>query len=445
MIKRIFIVALLTGFSQIISLVSVGFLKTLDQSLVYDIGNFESLVVVFTAIIALGLQLVTVRDIALADKWQKILINSQRDRFTFSLLIFVSVICFDLFFKEIKLDHLLFYVVIPLIALNSDYSFYGKGEPVKGAFLSFLRVFILSIFIILSVVFDSEYVKITYIITVLLTYFLVGLLSSYFNKQTYFLKPKKDFYKSYYASFNVGIASFALVFFGLGIVSFASFFFTEQAIANAYLLLKIYVFYIGIKRLLVQILFKELTDENLVKSVDQIGVFVSIVVIIVFYYYPEFSIKYFTKDYQKSLDSLVYLLPAIFFTSISFAGSLELILKNKDRIYALGFTFGAVVVLVLVFIFSFVDNTNESYIYLAISIGELCAILIHGWGLGKFRFFKDRALYFIPSAIALVILNFLLMLLNSKLISLISFVGVVSVYILLILKNKIGKKVNIEN
>src|SRR5690606_30990777 len=150
MIKRIFIVALLTGFSQIISLVSVGFLKSLDQSLVYDIGNFESLVVIFTAIIALGLQLVTVRDIALADKWQKILINSQRDRFTFSLLIFVGVICFDLFFKEIKPDHLLFYIVIPLIALNSDYSFYGKGEPVKGAFLSFLRVFILSIFIILS-------------------------------------------------------------------------------------------------------------------------------------------------------------------------------------------------------------------------------------------------------------------------------------------------------
>lgn len=445
MIKRIFIVALLTGFSQIISLVSVGFLKSLDQSLVYDIGNFESLVVIFTAIIALGLQLVTVRDIALADKWQKILINSQRDRFTFSLLIFLSVICFDLFFKEIKLDHLLFYLVIPLIALNSDYSFYGKGEPVKGAFLSFLRVFILSIFIILSVVFESEYVKITYIITVLLTYFLVGLLSSNFNKQNYFLMPKKDFYKSYYASFNVGIASFALVFFGLGIVSFASFFFTEHAIANAYLLLKIYVFYIGIKRLLVQILFKELTDGDLVKSVDQIGVFVSIAVIIVFYYYPEFSIKFFTKDYQKSLDSMIYLLPAIFFTSISFAGPLELILKNKDKIYSFGFIFGAGAVLLLVFILSFVDNTNESYIYLAISIGELCAILIHGWGLGKFKFFKDRVLYFIPSAVVLVTLNFLLMLINSKLISLISFVVIVSVYILLILKNKIGEKVNIEN
>ena len=100
MIKRIFIVALLTGFSQIISLVSVGFLKTLDQSLVYDIGNFESLVVIFTAIIALGLQLVTVRDIALTDNWEKILLNSQRDRFTFSLLILVIVVCFDLFFKE---------------------------------------------------------------------------------------------------------------------------------------------------------------------------------------------------------------------------------------------------------------------------------------------------------------------------------------------------------
>ena len=445
MIKRIFIVALLTGFSQIISLVSVGFLKTLDQSLVYDIGNFESLVVIFTAIIALGLQLVTVRDIALTDNWEKILLNSQRDRFTFSLLILVIVVCFDLFFKEIKLDNLLFYVVIPLIALNSDYSFYGKGEPVKGSFLSFLRVFTLSIFIILSIVFENQYVKITYIITVLITYFLVGVLSSYFNKQDYFLKPKKDFYNSYFASFNVGIASFSLVFFGLGIISFASFFYTEQSISNAYLILKIYVFYIGIKRLLVQILFKELTDEHLVKSVDQIGVSISIAVIIIFYYYPEFSIKFFTKDYQKSLESLMYLLPAFFFTSISFAGSLELILKNKDKIYSLGFIFGAVVVMLLVFIFSFVDNTNESNIYLAISIGELCVIIIHGWGLGKLKFFKDRVFYFIPFAIALFTLNFLLMMIDYKIISLIAFVVIVSVYILLILKTKISKQVKIDN
>lgn len=439
MIKKIFIVALLTGFSQIISLVSVGFLKTLDASLVYEIGNFESLIVIFTAIIALGLQLVTVRDIALTKKWQKILINSQRDRFTFSLLIFVSVISFDLFFKEIKLENMLFYLVIPLIALNSDYSFYGKGEPIKGSFLSFLRVFILSIFIILSVVFENEYVKITYVITVLITYFIVGYLSSYFNRQTYFLKPKTDFFKSYFASFNVGIASFALVFFGLGIVSFASFFYSEASIANAYLILKIYVFYIGIKRLLVQILFKELTDEHLVRSVDQIGVFISIAVIILFYYYPEFSIKFFTKDYEKSMASLIYLLPAFFFTSISFAGPLELILKNKDRLYSLGFTFGATVVLLLVFIFSFVENSNESHIYLAISIGEFCAIIIHGWGLGKFKFFKERALYFIPCGILLFTLNYLLMLINYKVISLIVFVVIVSVYILLILKTKLSK------
>ncbi len=436
--------ALLTGFSQIISLVSVGFLKTLEQSLIYDIGNFESLVVIFTAIISLGLQLVTVRDIALNDKWRKILINSQRDRFTFSLVILVSVLFFDLFFKGLEFDNLLFYVVIPLIALNADYSFYGKGEPEKGAFLSFLRVTILSVFIILSVVFDNQYVKITYIITLLLSYFMVGTLSSYFNKQTYLVKLKTNFYKSYFVSLDVGAASFALVFFGLGIVSFASFFYNVEAIANAYLLLKIYVFYIGIKRLIVQILFKELKDENLVMSVDQIGVFAAIAIIIIFVFYPEFSIKYFTKDYQKSIESLMFLLPAIFFTSISFAGPLELLLKNKDKIYSFGFILGAAIVITLVFIFSFIDNTNESFIYISISVGELCAIIIHGWGLNKFRFFKDRAVYFIPYAIGLFLLNYFLMMIDNKLVSMILFLAVVSIYILLILKTKISKQVGIN-
>ena len=159
MIKKFFIVAFLTGFSQIISLVSVGFLKTLDQSLVYDIGNFESLIVVFTAIISLGLQLVTVRDIALSDKWKQILLDSQRDRLTFSFLVLISVLAVDLFFKRLEFDSLLFYVVIPLIALNADYSFYGKGEPERGAFLSFLRVGILTSLVVNNIKIFYQYLS----------------------------------------------------------------------------------------------------------------------------------------------------------------------------------------------------------------------------------------------------------------------------------------------
>lgn len=443
MIKRIFIVVLLTGLSQVISLFSVGFLKSLDQSLVYDIGNYESLIVVFTAIISLGLQLVTVRDIALSDKWRQILTNTQRDRFSLSLIIFVSVLLFDLFVRTLEFESMLFYVVIPLIALNADYSFYGKGEPEKGALLSFLRVTILSLFIILSVIFENTYIKISFIITILLTYFLVGILSSYFNKQHYLVKPSICFYKSYFKSLKVGVASSALVFFGLGIVSYASFFYTEQAIANAYLVLKIYVFYVGIKRLMVQILFKELKDDKLVKIVDQIGIIIGITVIIILFYYPEFAISFFTKDYQKSINSIMYLLPAIFFTSVSFAGPLELLLKNKDKFYSYGFIFGALAVLVLVFIFSFADNNNEAYIYLSISIGELTALLIIGWGLNKLKFFKSRLPFVVYSVIGLFLLNYLLLLIAIKIVSLILFIVIVIGYVLYIIKSKINTNVSV--
>jgi len=427
MIKKILFVAFFTGFSQIISLVSVGFLKTLDQSLVYDIGNFESLIAIFTAIISLGLQVVTVRDIALTDKWQQILINSQRDRLTFSFLVLVGFLTVDFFFKRLELETLLFYAVIPLIALNSDYSFYGKGEPKRGAFLSFLRVGILSVFIIVSVIFKNPYIKITYIITTLLIYCLVGWLSSYYNKQTYFVKPKIDFYKSYLKSLSVGLASFALVFFGLGIISFASYFYTEEATANAYLLLKIYVFYIGVKRLLVQILFKELKDGTLAKIVDQLGIIIAFALIIILFYYPEFSIKFFTKNYQKSVENLIYLLPAIFFTSISFTSSLQLLLQNKDKIYSFGFILGAVLVLILVFILSYVDNGNEASIYLAISVGECLVIIIHGWGIDRFKFFQIRGLYALSAGMLLFGLNYFIMMLNSNILSFIVFLVLVTI------------------
>lgn len=432
MIKKIFAVAFLTGFSQLISLISVSFLKSLDQSLVYDIGNFESLIVIFTAIIALGLQVVTVRDIALSDKWKQILIKSQRDRLSLSLIILIGVITFDIFFKSLAPETLLFYIVIPLIALNGDYSFYGKGEPERGAFLSFLRVGLLSIFIILSVIFENPYIKITYIITVLITYFVVGVFSSYFNDQSYLVTPSKDFYKSYMNSLNVGLASFALVFFGLGIVSFASYFYTESAVTNTYLLLKIYVFYVGIKRLLVQILFKELKDDNLVLLVDKTGIIIAITFIAVLVYYPEFSIKFFTKDYVNSSHDLLYLLPAIFFTSLSYAGSLDLLLKSKDKIYAFGFILGACILVVLVFVFSFVDASKGAFIYMAISIGEFVVILIHGWGINKLSFFKIRLLYALVSAGLVFVLNYVLLLLGYKIISLILFLIIIGVMLLFV-------------
>lgn len=441
MIKRIFIVVLLTGFSQIISLLSVGFLKSLDQTLVYEIGNYESLIAIFTAIISLGLQLVTVRDIALSDKWRVILTNTQRDRFTLSLFILVSVLLFDIFLKRLEFESVIFYLVIPLIALNADYSFYGKGEPERGSLLSFFRVTILSLFIILSVIFKNPFIKVTFIITILLTYFVVGMLSSYFNKQNYLVKPRLNFYQSYLQSLNVGIASTALVFFGLGIVSYASFFYSEQAIANAYLVIKIYVFYIGIKRLLVQILFKELTNERLVKIVDQIGIISGTSVIIVLFYYPEYAISFFTKDYQKSFNSILYLLPAIFFTSISFAGPLELLLKNKDKFYSWGFILGATMVLITVFVFSFNNSDDESYIYMSISIGELVALVIIGWGVDKFNFFRSRLPFIVFSVVGLLGLNYLLLLINLKIVSLLLFATIVVLYILYIVKAKINQNI----
>ncbi len=433
---RLILVGFLTGFAQIISLISVGFLKTLDKSVVYDIGNYESLIVVFTAIISLGLQVVTVRDIAISKNWQKILINSQRDRLTFSLLIVISVLCFDFFIKTIQFDNIIFYLVIPLIALNSDYAFYGKGEPIKGAFLSFLRVTILSLFIIFSVVFENQNISISFIITILITYLLIGLLSSLFNKQSYLIKPKIDFYKSYLSSMNVGLASFSLVFFGLGIVSYASLFYTENAIANAYLLLKIYVFYVGIKRLIVQILFKELTSEKLIKVIDHIGIVVGLFVILVLIFYPEYSIKFFAKDYEKSVHNLYFLLPAIFFTSISITSSVDLLLKLKDRFYSLGFILGASFVLFSVFLFSIYDNSDEAYLYLSISIGELIVIALHGWGLKKLLFFKERFLFILGAMIILYSLNFLLLMTGNKLFSLLLMSVLVLIYILYSLKMK---------
>jgi hypothetical protein len=435
-LTRIVLVGFLTGFAQIISLLSVSFLKTLDQSLVYDIGNYESLIVVFTAVISLGLQVVTVRHIAISKNWQQILINSQRDRLTFSFFVVFGVICFDFFIKTIQIENIIFYSVIPLIALNSDYAFYGKGEPIKGAFLSFLRVSILSLFIIFSVVFENQYIRISFIIAILITYFLIGFLSSRFNQQAYFVRPKINFYKSYLKSMNVGLASFSLVFFGLGVVSYASLFYTEGAIANAYLLLKIYVFYVGIKRLIVQILFKELTSEKLIKTIDHMGIVVGSAIIVILIYYPEYSIKFFVKDYEKSAYNLYYLLPAIFFTSISITSSVNLLLKLKDGVYSIGFILGAILVLISVFLFSLYDNSNEAFLYVSISVGELIVILIHGWGLSGFKFFKERFLFIVGTILILFSLNYFLLMIDNKLISLFILGALLSGYILYTLKFK---------
>ena len=156
-------------------------------------------------------------------------------------------------------------------------------------------------------------------------------------------------------------------------------------------------------------------------------------------FYPEYSIRFFAKDYEKSVHNLYYLLPAIFFTSISITSSVNLLLKLKDRFYSLGFIIGSLFVLALVFLFSIYDNSNEAYLYLSISIGELIVIAIHGWGLNKLLFFKERFLFILSAMILLFSLNYLLLLTGYKLPSLFLMAVLVSIYILYNLKVKSNK------
>jgi len=271
MIKRIAPIALFTGAGQLLSIFALKYLSLHSETgQLKAIGETDSLVQFIINFIALGLQSVSMRNLALMTDWKEEYRQGQVARITLGMLLMAIA---GLAFLN---KYYLLFLIAPLLALSGDYALYGLGHPITGAIIAFVRLLIPYSVLILATRYDQSLLVGAYIASVVIVYLLTNLYISYYLKTPGFYLPRLKSLTLYLYSLPLGIVTLSLYFIGLGLLLVIPYFYDDAVVAVAFVGLKFYVIYKGVLRIIHQAFLKEMVYDNTRLRVDQMSILLAL-------------------------------------------------------------------------------------------------------------------------------------------------------------------------
>lgn len=393
MLKRLLFVGGFTGLAHLLNLLSLKVLASkVSVSQVSLLGEIDSLIVILISMIFFGLQLSATREIALQENWRKIYYETQSARFMLSLFFIAFAISGFWYTKNF------IFIIAPTIALNGDYGLYGRGKPKTGAVISFIRVLISAITLLFFSFYYTEWLIPAYAISLFVAYLVAGLLVSKYLEVRYFVKPILENLKLYIKNLLIGISSIFYTIIGVGIVSIASHFYNDESIATAYLFLKVYIIFRGVKQIIVQSFFKDLSgNESIGNQVDHIAMIAGWVYFMSFAVFPDIMAKiFFSSAYSGETLTLLVLGFAAFYSSFSTTAGAQLLLKNKDRVYSRNIIISGIVTIVAIIIFNYTIGDKPFSIALGVLAGEISLTTLDGITLSQKKYWIIRIKSIIP-------------------------------------------------
>ena len=364
MLKRIFIIALITGIAQVFVVFALKYIsQNSSPEQVKAIGQIDSLLIFIMNVIAFGLQPAAMRDLALTDNWKQDYLNTQSARLTLSLF----VACFALFaFAD---SYYLVFLFAPLLALSGDYALYARGRPVIGSIIALLRSAIPFLLLILFERFEK--LSLIYLIGLMIIYIITDIAIALFLKVRVIPVIQLKSLARYMKTFSLGLVSISLYFIGLGVILIASYFYNGEAIAVAFIGLKFYVIYKGLLRVLHQAFIKDMTNELVCLKIDQLSSIAGIIFFGSLTIFPGSFIKFFFGAVYTDHKSFFILLGiAGFIYSAFLSMATRSMLMKLDNPYMKITVFAAAITLLSSIILSFFDN-NPLSIGISILAGEL--------------------------------------------------------------------------
>lgn len=349
------------------------------------IGEIDTLSLLIVAMIAFGLQLSTTREVAISENWKQELEEAQSARLTLSLILTLFGITGYFYSK----NYLFF--ISPIIALNADYALYGSGKAVMGSFVSLLRVLIPSLTLIICSIYFINDILLLFAFSISIAYLIAGIVVSKSLNTPFFVKPRLRNLTKYLSSLNIGIASISFFFVGIGILNALSYFYDDETIAVAYIALKLYMIYKGVKRMIVQSFFRELKDKNATLKID----FFCIVAGIVFL----FSLLFFPKTVITLLSDSKYLEYTLTFLILGIAGFVSsftsstgtlLLLNRQDKQYSVILVAAALVSILSGLFFWFFIGSQPYLIALSVLLGEITISIFNVVALKERNFILSR-------------------------------------------------------
>lgn len=408
MIKRVFWVALFTGLSHLISILTISYvIRELGEEVSGYIGIIDSTVILVASIISFGIQLAVNRNVATKTSWQSNynLAQSARLMLSFFIVIFGAVLY--LFGGEMQY---LIYAFAPLVALNGDYALYGNGKPITASSLSFLRVAAPNLGILFAGYLGGLNVIYVYIVLLATGIFLAGLISSRANHVKYFFLPRKHFLKFYFKYWKVGGYQVASALIVPGILVIADWFYSLAIIGLINGLLKILIVYKGGLRIIVQTFFKEITIEKTHEKIDKASLLAwgAVSIPIIVYYNTTLNLLFDNK-----YDEIAILLPVIgaimFLGAFRNASEARALILKKDNLNLSIFLIALLLQTIVLITFSYTPYFIWG-IPLGLLIAELTVVIGLGYGLHRWHYFIRRfnfILKLLPPIIFSLLLKFI--------------------------------------
>jgi len=369
MIKRLSIVAFFTGTAYIFTIFSLKYLSATTSAFsLKSIGEIDSLVNFIVSVVAAGMLLSAVRNIAISADWKKEFLNAQRARFTLGLIIALFG-----FLSFTNINYILFFFA-PLVALNGDYALYGRSKPVTASILAFIKISFPYLVVVFTLWFKPEWLLFSFIASTTLVYLVTGFFISRKLGTPYLIMPSWKSLNIYVHSLSMGVVSFSYYFIGLGLIWLAAFFYEDVAIAAAFLGIKLYTIFKGVLRMLNQSFFREMTDEAVRLKVDYLAMFAGTIFLAATVLFQEAFISvFFNKGSVLQSTSLVLLGCTGFLIAPFISLHTSVLLERKDRLFSRLSLLGIVVAASACMISSFIFNGADSILF-SLLLGEFVIV-----------------------------------------------------------------------
>ena len=388
MLKRVFWVALFTGLSHLISIITISYvLRNLGEETSGYLGVIDSTIVFVSTIISFGIQLAVNRNVATSTSWKSNYKLGQSSRLMLSFFVLAFGVVAYIFEGNINL---LIYCYAPLIALNGDYALYGNGKPIIAASLSFLRVALPNLGIIVCGHYFSPNVLPIYILLLALGTLTTGFIAAYFNGVSYFYMPRKHFLKFYFKYSKIGVYQVVGVLLVPSILVVANWFYSIAIIGLINGLLKLLIVYKGGLRIIVQTFFKEIKEERTDLKIDKASLIawgaISIPIII---YFKTTLFLLFDHTYDDIASILPFIGGVMFLAAFRNASEAKALIQKKDNLNLYVFLVALLIEIVVIILFSYTSSSIWG-IPIGLFIAELTIVLGLGFGLNKVKFFTER-------------------------------------------------------
>jgi O-antigen/teichoic acid export membrane protein len=366
MLKRVFTIGLITGAGQVFVIFALKYISQNSSPAELEaIGQIDSLVLFMMNLVALGLQSAALRNLALTNDWQEEYRQTQSARVTMGFLFTIVAI---LAFVN---PYYLIFLAAPVFGWSGDYALYARGFPIAGSVIALIRMVIPFSCLMLGVYYQSEWLPVIYISSLIIIYILSNVTIALILKTQYFFFPVIKSLRLYIESFYLGIVILSLYFIGLGLILVLPYFYEDPVVAIAFLGLKFYVIFKGVLRIIHQTFIKEMADYQVCFKVDQLTALIGLTFLIIIVCFPNTFIRlFFGENFIQHKSYFILLAIAAFIYSAFSSLIIKAMLEKKDKSYALTCLFSALFTLLVSVLFSFFYETVV-YIGVSLILGEL--------------------------------------------------------------------------